>query len=1079
VDSPTAQSAQMALKLSAEHRWCVSGTPIGRGRLEDLYGLLLFLQVEPFQHLAWFKHCLQASSPEQHDGDDGDPKQAKMLERIRFLLQDIFWRSTKANTAVQIQMGIPPQEEHKVFLELSSIEKHFYEQQLHAAAAAASTVVQDHHHEHDEQAAPGSHLTRRHHLQKTQKDERALSHHLHRLRAACCHPQVGSYGLGRLASGKGHGKGGGGGPAASGLLTMDQILDRLVDDAKTKCEESQRIAVMHSNAVACLHRLQVEAKARPDCQSLKLPKKSDQDILKASCRTYMDSLTLTKTNAAAVEVVGEAMLSGCTGFLQSDEVARDGKALLEWNIQKESFTNSSPQKREVWARIDFEGPAKKLVGIQVRSLTTAGGAADRDEYRSVLFPQSCKLQVSNASVGGEFVDVCRLELPKPAALKQGEAHPWVSVEGFRTNKSKNWKIMIEDYYDAKVEDDDNGDTMEQDTHRQLKVALEVHLKEPEIATDDLQKVHILHNASMTCESLLHTMEKSDGANEEVQKMHEQLQTLQQESTKLEGLYLGAAKIVHRESQRQLVAAMQAINDLEEDFKKMLEAKGLNIVMKDLREDVSRWWLDFLTWCARNASPHIREMLRLTVQQEIIDYEYQLTDIHKIKKCNIPNLDILQVSGFLTVMRSRYDTPNAVTPPQASNLIERVAALSEDPPDMDVIENSRCHRCRKDWFQTGPTCRHCKLNDNLLDFEKQMTDPLLGCILRGLSRGVRETHPSDPKSRSLLSILRYKASFYTKWQDARKKELYCAKRAWRTHFDVFSDIDELNQCKDTIRLLRPREDVGSLSHHELNSVVAPAEIMATRMDHETKQAMAVGQLRRDKDTLRYLRNQSMERKKEMEAAEKKTSEKAAKGQVGVDESGTTQTEERPTCAVCLSTFTSERAVLNCGHCFHYSPCLERLMARNGGASTISCPMRCTVRTDKDKVMIASDKSNKDGSRIKRQIKGSWGTKVERLVSDVMDISQKGEKGIVFSQWDDLLTIVETALLANDVPYVRPQGRRKVGESVKQFRSGLASVVLLNVKSGAEGLTLVEAKHVFMVEPLLHCGLDSQAINRIHR
>mmetsp|Transcript_14989 Transcript_14989/g.36563 ORF Transcript_14989/g.36563 Transcript_14989/m.36563 type:complete len:106 (+) Transcript_14989:918-1235(+) len=30
-----------------------------------------------------------------------------------------------------------------------------------------------------------------------------------------------------------------------------------------------------------------------------------------------------------------------------------------------------------------------------------------------------------------------------------------------------------------------------------------------------------------------------------------------------------------------------------------------------------------------------------------------------------------------------------------------------------------------------------------------------------------------------------------------------------------------------------------------------------------------------------------------------------------------------------------------------------------------------------------------------------------------------------------------------------------------------------------MTLVEATHVFMIEPLLHCGLDSQAINRVHR
>jgi len=41
------------------------------------------------------------------------------------------------------------------------------------------------------------------------------------------------------------------------------------------------------------------------------------------------------------------------------------------------------------------------------------------------------------------------------------------------------------------------------------------------------------------------------------------------------------------------------------------------------------------------------------------------------------------------------------------------------------------------------------------------------------------------------------------------------------------------------------------------------------------------------------------------------------------------------------------------------------------------------------------------------------------------------------------------------------------------------LLLNLKQGAEGLTLVHATHVFMVEPVMNNGLDQQAINRIHR
>ena len=37
----------MAGQLATVHRWCVTGTPIAHG-IEDLYGLLVFLQAAPF-----------------------------------------------------------------------------------------------------------------------------------------------------------------------------------------------------------------------------------------------------------------------------------------------------------------------------------------------------------------------------------------------------------------------------------------------------------------------------------------------------------------------------------------------------------------------------------------------------------------------------------------------------------------------------------------------------------------------------------------------------------------------------------------------------------------------------------------------------------------------------------------------------------------------------------------------------------------------------------------------------------------------------------------------------------------------
>ena len=49
--------SQMCLKLSAVHRWCVTGTPLQRS-VEDLFGLFLFLSVRPYNTKVWWKRGL-------------------------------------------------------------------------------------------------------------------------------------------------------------------------------------------------------------------------------------------------------------------------------------------------------------------------------------------------------------------------------------------------------------------------------------------------------------------------------------------------------------------------------------------------------------------------------------------------------------------------------------------------------------------------------------------------------------------------------------------------------------------------------------------------------------------------------------------------------------------------------------------------------------------------------------------------------------------------------------------------------------------------------------------------------------
>jgi hypothetical protein len=53
VESSKTSVTEMAMRLNAQHRWCITGTPIQR-RLDDLFGLLRFLRTSPFDTYRWW-----------------------------------------------------------------------------------------------------------------------------------------------------------------------------------------------------------------------------------------------------------------------------------------------------------------------------------------------------------------------------------------------------------------------------------------------------------------------------------------------------------------------------------------------------------------------------------------------------------------------------------------------------------------------------------------------------------------------------------------------------------------------------------------------------------------------------------------------------------------------------------------------------------------------------------------------------------------------------------------------------------------------------------------------------------------
>lgn len=110
-----------------------------------------------------------------------------------------------------------------------------------------------------------------------------------------------------------------------------------------------------------------------------------------------------------------------------------------------------------------------------------------------------------------------------------------------------------------------------------------------------------------------------------------------------------------------------------------------------------------------------------------------------------------------------------------------------------------------------------------------------------------------------------------------------------------------------------------------------------------------------------------------------------------------------------------------------------------------------------------------------------SKIEEIVQTIIKLKEADErvKIVIFSHWQDILNILESALLDNNIEY--RSKTTKFALNLSQFKDPELNVtcLLLPLKCGSKGLNLTEAQHVFLIEPILNPGEQLQAIGRIHR
>ena len=108
------------------------------------------------------------------------------------------------------------------------------------------------------------------------------------------------------------------------------------------------------------------------------------------------------------------------------------------------------------------------------------------------------------------------------------------------------------------------------------------------------------------------------------------------------------------------------------------------------------------------------------------------------------------------------------------------------------------------------------------------------------------------------------------------------------------------------------------------------------------------------------------------------------------------------------------------------------------------------------------------------------KTELLMSMLEELIAEGKKILLFSQFTEMLGLIEVELAARNVPYVKLTGRtRKRDDVIDSFQHGDVPLFLISLKAGGTGLNLTAADTVIHYDPWWNPAVENQASDRAHR
>ena len=116
----------------------------------------------------------------------------------------------------------------------------------------------------------------------------------------------------------------------------------------------------------------------------------------------------------------------------------------------------------------------------------------------------------------------------------------------------------------------------------------------------------------------------------------------------------------------------------------------------------------------------------------------------------------------------------------------------------------------------------------------------------------------------------------------------------------------------------------------------------------------------------------------------------------------------------------------------------------------------------------------------KIKETKSAKLEFLMILLSELIEEGRCILLFSQFTEMLEMIETELKKETIDYVKLTGQTKDRATpIQRFQSGEVPLFLISLKAGGTGLNLTAADTVIHYDPWWNPAVENQATDRAHR